>query len=405
MTRHPRNESLLRVRGHLTERYAQALHHIRNLDCPLDEFDIDRLGWSPQLAALLGNDYLGNNALRYAIILSTDQATVPVLYQRFSYEAPLIEKVYRDARPTLLNLIEHESVVVEFDNGLTFCHNAVDVLGIQSVKVRIETPSQILTKSSELLELAGGLNEQARLLNEHYIDKMLALAQDIGDPRRRPIPPRLQRTIGSLWAEVDGAVYVFRPHTGQKQDPIVVATRPDILHDLPVVALEIGDPLVVGALHNGGFLRYSPESALLKRRLNNLILDTLLTANEPGIAATATAQRRQLERSSKAQAMLPKVYWELNTLQQHLAAGGSFDPSRLSVEAKWALSAPNRSITVASNLLARFVRYDYVLQTHRQWRHLQAEWDRYSPAKQHYLTQSFPQLVVGLATIVTPTTH
>ena len=49
-------------------------------------------------------------ALRYAIILSPDQATAPLLRRRFSYEAALIEKVYIDARATLLNLIEYEPV-------------------------------------------------------------------------------------------------------------------------------------------------------------------------------------------------------------------------------------------------------------------------------------------------------
>lgn len=405
MAKHSRRESLFHVRGHLAERYAHALHHIRNLDCPLEEFDIDRLGWSPQLAALLGSDYLGNNALRYAIILSIDQATAPTLYQRFSYETPLIEKVYRDARPTLLNLIEHEPVVIEFDNGLTFCRNAVDVLGIRSVKVRVETPTQTLTKSSKLLELAQGLGEQAHLLNERYIDQMLDLVKDVGDPRRLPIPPRIQRKIGSLWAEIDGVVYVFRPSAGKKQDTVVVATRPDILKELPVIGLEIGDPLVVGMLHEIGVLRYSPESGLLKKRLNDLILDTLLNINEPNIATSSSARRRQLERSTTAQTALPNVYWELNALQQKLAAGGSFDPRRLTVEARWALSAPNRSIMIASSLLARFICYDYWLQTHRQWRHLQAEWDRYSPAKQHYLTRTFPQLVVGLAPPSPSATH
>src|SRR5918911_1215385 len=118
MSKLPWDGPLFPVKGHLTERYALALKHARGLPCPLAEFNVDRMGWSPQLAAALGDDYLSGEALRYAIILSPDQATAAPLRRRFSYEAALIEKVYLEARATLLNLIEYEPVVVELDNGL-----------------------------------------------------------------------------------------------------------------------------------------------------------------------------------------------------------------------------------------------------------------------------------------------
>src|SRR5689334_1804315 len=139
MSKLPWDGPLFSVKGHLSERYALALKHIRGIDCPLTEFGVDRMGWSPQLAAMLGEDYLGGEALRYAIILSPDQADSPPLRRRFSYEAPLIEMVYLEAREALLDLVEREPVIVELDNGLTFCRNAVDVLGIQSALARVDT--------------------------------------------------------------------------------------------------------------------------------------------------------------------------------------------------------------------------------------------------------------------------
>jgi hypothetical protein len=397
MSKLPWHGPLFPVKGHLAERYALALKHARGLDCPLASFSIDRMGWSPELAAALGDDYLGSDSLRYAIVLSPDQAGASLLRRRFSYEAPLIEQVYLEARATILSLIEYEPVLLEIDHGLTFCRTAVDVLSIRAALVRIETPRGTLAKSRQLLELANGLSEKVRLLDDGYIDQMLALVKDVGDPRRRALPPGLRQQVGSLWAMVDGAVYVLRPPTSQAKDAIVVATRVDeMLKGLPALAVDLDDPLLVDLLIEAGFLRYGNQETMLRKRLGELELDTLLGVGETAPAADAAARRRQLAANAAAQAALPKLYWELDTEQKRQAAGGAFDPRRLSVEARWALVLPARDADVVGHLLSRFVRYDYRLLTHHHGPIVRAEWGRYSPAKQRYLEALFPYITQGL---------
>ncbi len=63
MSKLPLDGPLFPVKGQLAERYALALNHVAKLDCPLKEFGVDRMGWSPQLAATLGEDYLGADVL------------------------------------------------------------------------------------------------------------------------------------------------------------------------------------------------------------------------------------------------------------------------------------------------------------------------------------------------------
>jgi hypothetical protein len=396
MSKLPWHGPLFPVKGHLAERYALALKHARGMDCPIAEFSVDRMGWSPQLAAALGDDYLGGEALRYAIILSPDQAGASLLRRRFSYEAPLMELVYLEARATILGLIEYEPVVVELDNGLTFCRTPTDALNIQAALARIETPRGTLAKSRQLLELANGLGEKVRLLDDSYIDQMLALAKDVGDPRRRPMPPGLRVPVGSLWAMVAGAVYVLRPLPGRRGDTIVVATRvDDALKSLPALAVELDDAVLVDLLLEAGFLRFGNEGTLLRKRLGELELEALLAVGEQAPAAEGAARRRQLAANSAAQAALPPLYWELDGEQKRLAAGGSFDPRRLSVEARWALAVPARDPDVVGHLMARFVRFDYRLMTHHHRRIVRAEWGRYSEAKQRYLEATYPYITQG----------
>jgi hypothetical protein len=396
MSKLPWHGPLFPVKGHLAERYALALKHVTKLECPLQEFGIDRLGWSPQLAAKLGDDYLGDAALRYAIILSPDQSAAPPIYRRFSYEAALIEEVYLRARPSLLNLVEYEPVIVELDPGITFCRAAGDLLGVQAALARVDTPRATLAHTRQLLELGHGLGEKVRLLDDGYIDQMLALVKDVGDPRRRPLPPGIRLEVGSLWGDVDGSAYVLRPAAGTKRPALLIATRPSkIGRGMAATSLELDEPRVIDALCQEGFLHYNNAIMLLPKRLGELEIDALLASGEDAPAADGTARRRQLAGNKGAQSALPQLYWELDAEQKQLAAGGTLNSAELSVEARWALATPAREPDVVGHLLARFVRYDYRLMAHHHRRIVEAEWGRYSQAKQRYLAATFPYMIQG----------
>ena len=396
MSKLPWHGPLFPVKGLLTERYALALKHVAKLDCPLEEFNIDRLGWSPQLAAKLGDDYLGDAALRYAIILSPDQSSAPPVYRRFSFEAALIEQVYLQARPALLNLVAHEPVVVELDAGITFCRVAGDLLGIQAAIARVDTPRATLAHTRQLLELGHGLGEKVHLLDDGYIDQMLTLVKDVGDPRRRPLPPGIRLAVSSLWGDVDGAAYVLRPAAGSSRPTLLIATRPSkIGRGMAATSLELDEQSVIDVLCQEGFMHYHNAAMLLPKRLGELEIDALLASGEDAPGADSIARRRQLAGNKAAQSALPQLYWELDAEQKQVSSGSMLDPAELSVAARWALATPAREPDVVGHLLARFVRYDYRLMAHHQRRIVEAEWGRYSQAKQRYLTATFPYMIQG----------
>lgn len=394
MARLPWHGPLFPVAGLLAERYAQALKQARGLDCPLDHFSIDRMGWSPQLAALFGEDYLGAEALRNAIILSPEQAEAPPLRRRFSYEAALIELVYIEAKPTLLHLIADEAALVELDAGLTFCRVPSDLLGISSALARIDTPSGTLDSTRDLLDLALNLGERSRLLDDGYIDQMLALVAKVGDPRRRSLPPDLHLPLGSIWGDLVGAgpVYLLRPERAQ---PLVIAARPDpALDPARTTVLALDDPAVIGVLHGAGFLHYGRVLEQTRRRLGELEVEALLECDElPD--ADLTRRRRQIINSPSVRQALPPLYWELDGLQKHLTHGSPLEPQQLSLEARWALSLPVREADVLGHLLARFVRYDYRLLAQHLRRDVQFQWVNYSAAKRRYLERMFPYIKQG----------
>ncbi|HEU4322367.1 MAG TPA: DUF6638 family protein [Roseiflexaceae bacterium] len=394
MARLPWHGPLFPVAGLLAERYAKALEQARGLDCPLDRFSVDRMGWSPQLAALFGEDYLGADALRSAIVLSPEQAEAPPLRRRFSYEAALIELIYLEAKPTLLHLIASEAALVELDGGLTFCRVPSDLLGITSALARIDTPSGTLDSTRDLLDLALDLGERSRLLDDGYIDQMLALVAKVGDPRRRTLPPDLHLPVGSLWADLVGAgpAYVLRPERAQ---PIVIAARPDPgLDPARSTVLALDDPAVIGVLLGAGFLHYRQTLDQARRRLGELEIDALLGCGEQP-DADLNRRRRQIVNSPAVRQALPPLYWELDGVHKRLSNGGPLEPEQLSLEARWALALPTRDADVMGHLMARFIRYDYRLLAQHLRRDVQFQWSGYSEAKQRYLERMFPYIKQG----------
>lgn len=396
MSKLPWDGPLFPVKGHLAERYDEALRHVAKLECPLREFGVDRMGWSPQLAAILGENYLGGDALRYAIILSPDQAEAPPVRRRFSYEAALIEDVYLEARATLLSLVEREPVLVELDPGVAFCRTAGDVLGIQAVSAHVDTPRATLAQSRRLLELGQGLATQVRLLDEAYIDQMLALAAQVGDPRKRVAAPEIRQPLGSVWAEVGGTTYLLRQQPGTNASALLIATRPTpVPPGSGIVALELDEPQVIGVLQQYGFVRYDNLERLLPKRLAELETEALLAVGEESPAGDPLARRRQLAANPSVRSHLRSLYWELDAANKQLASGGQLNVAKLSVEARWALATPARDAEVVGHLIARFVRYDHRMFGLHHRRIVDAEWQRYSPTKRRYLEATFPYMTQG----------
>jgi hypothetical protein len=224
---------------------------------------------------------------------------------------------------------------------------------------------------------------------------MLTLVAEVGDARRRPLPPEMVLGTTSLWADVGGVVYVLRPPADRSGDTIVIASRPDAaLARMPVVTLELDEPRVVDVLHEKGYLRFGNEDKLLPRRLADLEQEAILAA-DLDLPSDEQARRRLISRSSLVRGGLTPLYFELDAERKRLESGAAFEPQHLSPEARWALSTPERDTDIMVNLISRFVRYDERLALHHRRRSIEREWPRFSEAKRRYLRSLFAYLEEG----------
>jgi hypothetical protein len=159
---------------HLVERYNKALAAFGLPQTKLARFEIDRTGFSPQVAEELGDfDYLDPNEVnRRFIILTPSQITLPVVSK--------IEDIE-------------------------------DLLSINQVEFRVLSAEDVLGKAAELGKLVDRLKQEPDAWRDDaMLNRMVELAKATGDIRENAlVPDQVIFRHNAYWTSHFGGLYVF----------------------------------------------------------------------------------------------------------------------------------------------------------------------------------------------------
>ena len=198
---------------HLVARYDKALSGFGLPPCGLDAFDIDMVGWSPQVAeALDDREYLDPNGVnRRYIILTPDQRSLPVVASSFSNTGALMRLFFeRNARA--INALTIKDVVYgEIDDPVLEARDIEDLLSIEQVEFRVFTGDDVAAKAAELRTLSDRLRKEPDAWADGaLLSRMVELAKATGDIRTNAlVPDELVFRQNAFWASHFGGVYVF----------------------------------------------------------------------------------------------------------------------------------------------------------------------------------------------------
>ena len=141
---------------HLVERYNKALTAFGLKPTKLKSFEIDRTGFSPQVAEELGDpDYLDPNQVnRRFIILTPQQIDLPVVHTAFSNTSQLVyEFMSRNAR-AIDALTIKDVIYGEIEDSISKVEDIEDLLSINQVEFRVLSAEDVVGKAAELGRLA-----------------------------------------------------------------------------------------------------------------------------------------------------------------------------------------------------------------------------------------------------------
>lgn len=198
---------------HLIERYNKALTAFGLKPTKLKSFEIDRTGFSPQVADELKDPlYLDPNEVnRRFIILSPAQADLPVVHTAFSNTPQLMYQFYSSNRRAIDALTIKDVIYGEIEDSVGKVNDIEDLLSINQVEFRVLSAEDTLGKANELGTLVDRLKLEPDAWRDNaMLERMVELAKTTGDIRENKlVPDQVIFRHEAFWTSHFGGIYVF----------------------------------------------------------------------------------------------------------------------------------------------------------------------------------------------------
>ena len=198
---------------HLIERYNKALKAFGLKPTKLKSFEIDRTGFSPQVAEELGDPhYLDPNEVnRRFIILTPAQIDLPVVHTAFSNTSQLVFEFMSKNERAIDALTIKDVIYGEIEDSVAKVEDIEDLISINQVEFRVLSAEDVLGKAAELGKLVDRLKlEPGAWRNDKMLNEMVELAKICGDIRENAlVPDQVIFRHNAFWTSHFGGIYVF----------------------------------------------------------------------------------------------------------------------------------------------------------------------------------------------------
>lgn len=198
---------------HLIDRYNKALKAFGFKPTELKSFEIDRTGFSPEIAEELGDyQYLDPNEVnRRFIILTPSQIDLPVVHTAFSNTSRLVFEFMTKNQRAIDALTIKDVIYGEIEDSVSKVENIEDLLSISQVEFRVLSAEDVLGKAAELGKLVDRLKQEPEAWRDDaMLDRMVELAKVCGDIRENAlVPDQVIFRHNAFWTSHFGGVYVF----------------------------------------------------------------------------------------------------------------------------------------------------------------------------------------------------
>lgn len=204
---------LLVEEPHLIERYNKALKAFGLKPTTRKSIEIDRTGFSPQVAEDLDDiHYLDPNQInRRFIILTPQQIDLPVVHTAFSNTSQLLYE-FLTANARVINALTIKDVLYgEIEDSVAKVEDIEDLLSINQVEFRVLSAEDVTGKAAELATLVDRLKQEPDFWRDtQSLEHMVELAKVTGDIRQNAlVPDQVIFRHNAYWTSHFGGLYVF----------------------------------------------------------------------------------------------------------------------------------------------------------------------------------------------------
>ena len=359
---------------HLIERYNRALEAFGLPTTTLGEFQIDMMGYSPQIAEEIGVPmYLEQNiSKRLFILITPEQENLPVIGTRYSNTAGLLH-VFFEKNNRAIRLATIKDVLYgEMDDNLLAIEDITDLLSIEQVEFRVLSAEDILVKADKLRRRIDRLMEvPGAWRDDGMINEMIDLARVTGDIRANQlVPDQLVFRNSSYFLDHFGGVYVFAD--GKKFTIICDSRAPGFRRASPwkVDYIAIDDKRAIFEfLARSGRIQL-PQASWLKNsglmdHREKMAVHGIMHNADPSLDIAAMSEKEMRAWSYKNSTLLERdpVIAFLHDIDRGFAEGRPPQVEHISDDMKFLVirAKPNHADRWTTNrLISSFIPSDYV---------------------------------------------
>ena len=198
---------------HLIQRYNKAMAAFGLEPTKLKSFQIDRTGFSPEIAEECGDyNYLDPNEVnRRFIILTPSQIDLPVVHTAFSNTSQLMFEFMSKNQRAIDALTIKDVIYGEIEDSVPKVNDIEDLLSINQVEFKVLSAEDVLGKAAELGKLVDRLKQEPDAWRDNgMLERMVDLAKICGDIRENAlVPDQVIFRHNAYWTSHFGGLYVF----------------------------------------------------------------------------------------------------------------------------------------------------------------------------------------------------
>jgi hypothetical protein len=232
---------LLRVEDPvLVGRYNDCMQDMGLKRTRLKSFQVDKMGWSPEIAAEQDNDYYLShgdaNPLAIALFPEQFSAKTPIYFPFHSFDWILMAEWGGAHRTQIFELTKDTGVWLDIDQEVDIYQTPADLRTVYQIVVRARTPGGIIKKAAEQHDLVHAfLGNKDSHKDAELIDGLVASRAAAGDLRHRSLIIRdyAFSDVRNFYSRAFGGVFVLR---SRGEEPLIFCRDPKVArtHGLPL---------------------------------------------------------------------------------------------------------------------------------------------------------------------------
>jgi len=210
---HLYRSELIPISGKLVERYNKCLVKLGFTETKLNNFSIDGIGWSPEIAKEKEEaHYLCNGASNpHGIIISPLQHNTPVYRPYHTFDRDMMQLIFKTYAEQIRDITRDSAICIDFDQKIDSFYEPLDILKYQTVHINFHLMDNLYHQQQQQLQLIETFKKANNFIDEELQAQLLASAKTYGDLRLRNLElPALDFETNSFYTEAFGGVYLLR---------------------------------------------------------------------------------------------------------------------------------------------------------------------------------------------------